>query len=873
MLESVAAGGGRCCNAERDMKEPQPSGGVSTYTSSRPQGADPGSHEYRRLRALLRYYVARDPSPTLDRICRLAASTFQVPIAFVSPMAQDHQWIKAGTGMPLGLRIPRETTFCRDVVAWSRPLVIPNTLEHPEYCTHPDVVDGPGVRFYAGAPLISDEGYAIGTICIADTEPRTFDDEDVARLEDFAALCIGELENQRQSRDVREVKKLARLGHWLYDVQANEVSWDAQACRMLGWSGRVGISRFNDFVQSIRSEDQTTMLDAVGESLRTGERQHARFRIPVKGGKERTLQVVTSTERPSHNEIPLIMGTLQDVTELAEAESALSGSEARYRSLVEDHPNFVQRFEPDTTVLYTNSALAAFRGRPVAELIGRPWLGMIPEADRLEVLEFLERFTPERPTGSLEARCIRGDGEIRWTQWTNRAFFDSRGRIEYFQAVGLDIHDRKEAEAALAEKERLLRRSYEQLDKLADNAPGFLYQFRRSPGGSYSFPYVSHGVREMLGVSRETAEQDAHAVLERIHPDDQERFYRSLDESVDKLSVWQMVFRIQPPDSEPIWVEGHSTPERQDDGSILWHGSIRDVTDRKQAWDALYESEERFRQLAERIEEVFWLRTPERLLYVNPAYQRIWGHPLADLYANPDSFISSIHPEDQERVLTAQRRHLEHDLPFDETYRIRRTDDGSERWIRSRSYMIDRATLRTAGTASDVTAIKEYEQELERLASTDRLTGLWNRVHFDGEMQRALERLRRHEAPSTLLLFDLDHFKRINDEHGHVAGDEILRAVTRTVREKLRITDIFARWGGEEFALLLPDTAETHAHRLAERIREHVAALPLPPAGHVTISCGLTELRADDAHDAVVQRADEALYRAKRSGRNRTELG
>lgn len=165
-------------------------------------------------------------------------------------------------------------------------------------------------------------------------------------------------------------------------------------------------------------------------------------------------------------------------------------------------------------------------------------------------------------------------------------------------------------------------------------------------------------------------------------------------------------------------------------------------------------------------------------------------------------------------------------------------------------------------------------RQLEDLASTDELTGLYNRRHFLRRADAELNRL-RHGHQSGLAIIDLDHFKRINDLHGHATGDRVLQTFASVANSCLRDGDILARYGGEEFVLLLPSTDAEQFRACCERLREAFAnAQPLDvklQPGHLSLSVGLTLLNAGDDLDESLQRADEALYRAKNNGRNRCE--
>ncbi|MCA9667179.1 MAG: GGDEF domain-containing protein [Myxococcales bacterium] len=165
---------------------------------------------------------------------------------------------------------------------------------------------------------------------------------------------------------------------------------------------------------------------------------------------------------------------------------------------------------------------------------------------------------------------------------------------------------------------------------------------------------------------------------------------------------------------------------------------------------------------------------------------------------------------------------------------------------------------------------------LYRLAITDALTGLYNRQHVGEKLPQEIARHRRYQQPLSLLLLDADHFKQVNDRHGHDVGDEVLRGLAQRLRESTRDADIVARYGGEEFMVLLPNTAEEGAENLAERLRAAVRDTPIAAAGvavSMTLSAGLVTLGDGENAEALVKRADQALYRAKNSGRDRIEIG
>lgn len=173
---------------------------------------------------------------------------------------------------------------------------------------------------------------------------------------------------------------------------------------------------------------------------------------------------------------------------------------------------------------------------------------------------------------------------------------------------------------------------------------------------------------------------------------------------------------------------------------------------------------------------------------------------------------------------------------------------------------------------TDITRMEWEKAALERQALTDSLTGIHNREKFDETLSLELERARRYNTPLSLIMFDIDHFKEVNDAHGHQAGDMVLISLSRIIAAHIRENDIFARWGGEEFMILAPGIPVESAALLAEKLRALVEAADFSPVGRVTISLGVAQFRPDDTPRSLAKQVDDALYRAKRGGRNRVEI-
>ena len=173
--------------------------------------------------------------------------------------------------------------------------------------------------------------------------------------------------------------------------------------------------------------------------------------------------------------------------------------------------------------------------------------------------------------------------------------------------------------------------------------------------------------------------------------------------------------------------------------------------------------------------------------------------------------------------------------------------------------------------ALDISQRKRDEEEIHLLATTDGLTGITNRREFATVLAGEVDRARRYGTPLSLAMYDLDYFKRVNDTFGHDVGDYVLQAVTALVKENIRAVDVMARWGGEEFMVLMPESDMQAAKNAAEKLRQVIAGHRFDKVSELTVSFGVAELEPQDDLNSLLKRVDDALYLAKGKGRNCVE--
>ncbi len=326
-----------------------------------------------------------------------------------------------------------------------------------------------------------------------------------------------------------------------------------------------------------------------------------------------------------------------------------------------------------------------------------------------------------------------------------------------------------------------------------------------------------------------------------------------------------------------VRLEG-SVPENRHECLV----TVIDITERKQAEQALLENNQRMKGIIEGTYAGTWewnVQTGETIF--NAVWAQLIGYTLEELApVSIKTWEQFAHPDDLKKSYDLLERHFAGELPHYNCEIRMRHKDGHWVWINNRGRVITRTAdgkpLMMFGTHIDITERKLTINALQRLATTDALTGLHNRHHFIELASGELKRAARHRQPPALAMLDVDGLKHVNDTYGHAAGDQVLVTFSEVCQQHVRDIDVFARIGGDEFALLLPETTSEEAYQVVERVRLVLATRPLELDGQqyvVTFSAGIAGMaHAHETLDALLARADMAMYRAKDAGRNRIAM-
>ncbi|TDF85656.1 diguanylate cyclase [Pseudomonas sp. H9] len=435
--------------------------------------------------------------------------------------------------------------------------------------------------------------------------------------------------------------------------------------------------------------------------------------------------------------------------------------------------------------------------------------------------------------------------------------------------------------------EQSLRNTHNQLRSVLDAATQVAIVATNLRGVVSTF---NAGAERMLGYS--SAEAVGNLTLEAlISPQELQHRARDLSHRYGReITPAQAIFAqtVQEGGNEA----GEWTLQRKDGGQLLanmlvtavldehglWVGHLAiciDVTERKRVHDALAARDRLLDKLSAEVPGgiyQFRLRTDGSscFTYASEGLRDIYGLEPEQLRQDATAVFERIHPDDLLQVRTSIRYSADHMTPWREEYRVLLPEAG-QRWVRGEATPEpeeDGSTL-WHGYLTDISDLKRVEEELRALSVTDSLTGIHNRRYFQERLKSELERAQRDQLDLAVIMLDIDHFKRINDQFGHAVGDHVLRNLCQRISHRLRRTDVFCRLGGEEFMVLCPGSNAEQAHSLALELWQGVRSVEVEGVGQVTASFGVAGWRPGEGADALLLRADSGVYAAKQAGRDR----
>ncbi len=435
-----------------------------------------------------------------------------------------------------------------------------------------------------------------------------------------------------------------------------------------------------------------------------------------KNGSTRWFENVVGGIRDDDGRLVGIHGVSRDITERKRIDDILRASEQKYHSIFTYSTDTILLTTPDGDILDANPAACEMFGRSLEEIrqVGRS--GLIDVTDPLVKKALLEREHKEQ--SRAEIPMVRANGEKFPAEVTSTIFTDENGRQKTSMIIR-DITKRKQLEEELLKRER-------QLEKLASNVPGLIYQFLRRPDGTYCIPFATDAIENIYGCTPEDVVDDFSPVIKAILPRDLKKFMDSIESSARHISSWHCEYRVKIPGRPVRWILGRASPEKLEDGSILWNGFNMDITqskhaeaEREKAVEALRRSEMHYRMVVDNANDIVWTFDRGSMTYsfVSPSIERLLGYTVKE--ATTKTMKDSFPPESRKDVIAAfsklVRCECEDDRVTVEAEHYRK--NGGTVWMEISSKTIKNdagAVVGFSGVSRDITDRKRVETEREQ---------------------------------------------------------------------------------------------------------------------------------------------------------------
>lgn len=520
-------------------------------------------------------------------------------------------------------------------------------------------------------------------------------------------MCNGN-EAAKINQQLTLALEAAKMVIWDWDLLRNCVVWSSSDEQLFGLAPRMP-ETYESVMGRIYPNDLEAVTLALNEARIERHNYHHELRIFGSDGSIHWIEAKGKFFYNDEGQAVRMLGTVVEISDRKAREEQLRLLES---VIVHTHDS-VLITEPEPTdlmgsrIVYANPAFSQMTGYTLEEVLGKTPYILIGEKTDRATLDKIRTARQNCQPVQVEGINYTKDGREVWIELSIFPVADETGRVTHWVSVGRDITERKLSEVALTESEERFR-------QLAENIQDV---FWISDPTKPQLLYISPAYEKIWGRSIESLYASNINLIHSTHPDDTERVLAAFVDA--HQGKFECEYRIVRPDGTVRWIRDRGFPIKDELGQVLRiTGIAQDITERKLSEVALRESEERFRQIAENIRDVFWISDyiKRQIVYVSPAYEKIWGRKRESLYANWRDWMNSIHPDDTERVQAIPSDKVIQG-EFEQEYRIVRPD-GTVRWIRDRGFLIRDEfgqIQRVIGIAQDITERKLAKAALEQL--------------------------------------------------------------------------------------------------------------------------------------------------------------
>jgi len=663
-------------------------------------------------------------------------------------------------------------------------------------------------------------------------------------------------------------------GLWDWDVKTGKVFFSKQWKAMLGFGDEEIGDTIDEWEKRVHPDDIKKCYEDLERHFNGDtDAYFNEHRVLCKDGSYKWILDRGIVVTWSSDDKPLrVIGTHSDISYRKETESIIRKLEKRLKLFFQqsldgfffmmlDEPVKWDEFADKESLLdyifthhkitHVNQAMANQFGGTIENFIGLTpadfYKHDLPDGRKIWK-EFFDRGRLH-----IETQERKFDGTPIYIEGDYICLYEDDGRISGSFGIQRDITYRKNTEDAYRQKSEEMERFFTvalDLLSIADIDGHFIR--------------VNRAWERTLGYSID--ELESKNFLDFVHPDDIASTKQSLAALSDQIPVLNFTNRYLTRDGDYRFIEWRSYPS----GKYIY-SAARDVTDRIN-----YEFE--LNKLAERLTLATGSAGIGIWDWIIADNELIWDHQMYKLYgieedktANVyDSWRRTIYPEDREYIQSLFVEAVKKLSVFSANFRVI-SPDGNIHYLEGHALVIrdkNGKAVRITGVTRDISKSKKMEERLLTLSTTDSLTTAFNRRYLLHVIDSEISRAARYNAVFSLIMLDIDHFKNVNDTYGHDAGDEVLIVIVQTMQTKIRKNDVLARWGGEEFIILLSGTGLDNAKIFAEKLLSEVRSLVFEKSGKITASFGVTEHRLNETADSVLKRVDELVYIAKSEGRD-----
>ncbi|MBO0346487.1 PAS-domain containing protein [Roseibium sp. CAU 1637] len=848
------------------------------------------NNETERLQALRELnIVGSDPTPEFEAVIEAVRAIFQAPIALVSLVEDDYQWFKAKCGLDAD-STPRDVSFCAHAIHGNDIFLVPDATLDDRFKDNALVVGGPQIRFYAGYPLAVDGVNRLGALCVIDTVPRQPTVEQLAQLRRLGVVVEGLIKAHRSQEElsaslelIRTEKKIAvsngqllekvadvsGVGGWELDLQTSELTWTRRTHEIHDVPYDF-IPTLDEALEFYPPRARPVITEAVSKAIESGGSWDLELPFLTAQGRHIWVHAVGSTLLEDGKAVRLV-GAFEDITDRKLAEEGLRNAEAVQRTTLETLSEGILLIDHDGLIQSCNASAAEMFGLDRQALIGCnvaeidvDIMTLNDDDDSISNPLVMASMFPEK-VQQQEARLIKGpEGHRTWLR-VNASSVDDNNELG-LEGVVVSLMDITES-----------RRQANTVSALFDNFPGGLVYWDED----MHLQVCNQEFSDLMKIPQEMIDQKLH-LLEYMTYNAERGQYGEGEPSklakgrFDALEVDKpYMFERETPEGRVHEVRGSPLP----DGGLI--ASFFDVTDRKKLEAEILANERIARRRSSELETILANMRQGVSVFDADGKLQLWNELYVEIFNKPEGEVKV--GASLEELLLAEQARGEFQGDVDEHVRELKAQLAKAEVVRS-TFKHPSGRIISAvhapmpqggwiGTHEDVTVRELAQEKITYAASHDTLTGLANRLLFNTELEKALERAQKNGTESTLILVDLDHFKPINDTYGHDAGDAVLKEVSVRFQDSVRSSDIVARLGGDEFAIILSNASPTlpATTEVIERLVKKIAAPIRIPGNCVTVGASIGVATVSDQCASIntpIKQADLALYEVKRSGRN-----